>query len=69
VRPKPNRRKIILTCLFGIIPGLSGVLPSAGPDAAFAAKMVGFARYALGGIWVTLAAPALFVALRLSARE
>ncbi len=58
-----------LTVLFGIILGLSGVLPSGGPDATFAAKMVGFARYALGGIWATLAAPALFVALKLTPRE
>lgn len=58
-----------LAVLFGIILGLGGLLPSGGPDAVFAAKMVGFARYALGGVWVTLAAPALFVALKLTPRE
>jgi membrane-associated phospholipid phosphatase len=58
-----------LAVLFGIIMGLSSVLPSGGPDAPFAAKMVGFARYALGGLWLTLGAPALFVALKLTPRE
>ncbi len=58
-----------LAVLFGIILGLGGILPSGGPDAAFAAKMVGFARYALGGVWVTLAAPALFVSLKLTPKE
>ena len=58
-----------LAVLFGIIVGLGGVLPSAGADASFAAKMVGYLRYALGGIWATLFAPALFVALKLTPRE
>ncbi len=58
-----------LAVLFGIIVGLGGILPSAGPDAAFGAKMVGFFRYALGGVWGTLLAPALFVALKLTPRE
>jgi membrane-associated phospholipid phosphatase len=55
--------------LFVIIFGLGGILPSGGPDAAFAAKMVGFFRYALGGVWGTLLAPALFVAFKLTPRE
>ena len=58
-----------LAVLFGIIVGLGGVLPSGGPDAAFAVKMVGFTRYALGGVWATLLAPAVFVALKLTPRE
>jgi len=48
--------------LFGIIIGLGGVLPSS--VAAF-----GFIRYGLGGIWVTLFAPALFVYLKLAVKE
>ena len=63
--------KVILgvVVLFGIIVGLGGIFPSGGPDAAFAAQMVGFFRYALGGVWGTLLAPALFVALKLTPRE
>lgn len=48
--------------LFGIVLGLSGVLPSS-------VTAFGFIRYALGGIWVTLLAPALFVTLKLTPRE
>ncbi len=51
-----------LAVLFGIVFGLSGLLPSSVPA-------LGFTRYFLGGIWATLAAPALFVKLRLSKRE
>ncbi|MDW7683841.1 MAG: phosphatase PAP2 family protein [Bacillota bacterium] len=51
-----------LAVLFGIIMGLGPLLPSS--VAAF-----GFIRYGLGGIWVTLLAPALFVKLNLSAAE
>ncbi|HOB87378.1 MAG TPA: hypothetical protein PKO38_06800, partial [Bacillota bacterium] len=58
-----------LAVFFGIVVGLSSILPSGGPDAGFAAKMVGFARYALGGLWVTLLAPSLFVALKLTPRQ
>ncbi|MEW5784688.1 MAG: phosphatase PAP2 family protein [Bacillota bacterium] len=48
--------------LFGIIMGLSKFLPSV-------VVFLGFIRYALGGIWVTLIAPLLFTALKLSPRE
>jgi hypothetical protein len=48
--------------LFGIILGLRSLLPSSD-------LFLGFIRYGLGGIWVTLLAPALFVALKLSPRE
>jgi hypothetical protein len=58
-----------LAVLFAIVIGLGGLLPSAGSDASFAAKMIGFLRYALGGIWATLIAPALFVGLKLTPRE
>lgn len=51
-----------LAVLFGIIIGLGGILPSA-------ATHLGFIRYALGGVWVTLGAPALFIYLRLSVKE
>ncbi len=51
-----------LAVLFGIIIGLGGLLPSA-------VTPLGFIRYALGGVWVTLGAPALFVYLRLSVTE
>lgn len=51
-----------LAVLFGIILGLGGLLPSA-------VAPLGFIRYFLGGIWVTLGAPALFVLLRLSVKE
>jgi len=50
-----------LAVLFGIIIGLGGLLPSA-------VTYLGFIRYALGGVWVTLGAPALFVYLRLSVK-
>lgn len=45
--------------LFGIIVGLGGLLPSA-------LAPLGFIRYALGGVWVTLGAPLLFVRLGFS---
>ncbi len=48
--------------LFGIIVGLGDLLPSA--DTA-----LGFIRYTLGGLWVTLGAPYLFSSLGLSRRE
>jgi membrane-associated phospholipid phosphatase len=48
--------------LFGIIVGLGGVLPSS-------VAALGFIRYGLGGIWVTLFAPALFVYLKLAVKE
>jgi membrane-associated phospholipid phosphatase len=47
--------------LFGIIFGLGGVLPSS-------VAWFGFIRYALGGIWVTLFAPLLFVSVKLAHR-
>ncbi len=48
--------------LFGIIVGLGGLLPSS-------VAALGFIRYGLGGIWVTLFAPALFVYLKLAVKE
>jgi membrane-associated phospholipid phosphatase len=51
-----------LAVLFGIIVGLGGLLPSA-------IKPLGFIRYALGGIWVTLLAPLLFSVVGLAKRE
>ncbi len=48
--------------LFGIIFGLGGLLPSS-------VTALGFIRYALGGVWVTLGAPYLFVSVGLSRRE
>jgi membrane-associated phospholipid phosphatase len=51
-----------LAVLFAIIIGLGGLLPSA-------VTHLGFIRYALGGVWVTLGAPALFVFLKLSRQE
>ncbi|OPL10317.1 MAG: hypothetical protein AVO34_11040 [Firmicutes bacterium ML8_F2] len=51
-----------LGVLFGLIMGLSGYLPSSVPT-------LGFIRYGLGGLWVTLGAPALFVALKLARRN
>lgn len=51
-----------LAVLFGIIVGLGGLLPSA-------IKPLGFIRYALGGIWVTLLAPLLFSVIGLAGRE
>ena len=55
-----------LAVLFGIVIGLKPLLTAetAGLNAAFY-----FIRYGLVGIWVTLLAPALFVALKLSPRE
>ena len=52
--------------LFGIIMGLSGILSSDNEVLQIALR---FIRYALGGVWVTLLAPALFVALKLTPRE
>jgi membrane-associated phospholipid phosphatase len=51
-----------LAVLFGIIIGLSSVLPSS-------VLWMGFIRYALGGLWATLGAPVLFLYLRLASRE
>ncbi len=51
-----------LAVLFGIIIGLGGLLPSE-------VTYLGFIRYALGGLWVTLGAPLLFVYLKLSSPE
>jgi len=51
-----------LAVLFGIIIGLGGALPSAVP-------YLGFIRYALGGVWVTLGAPLLFAHLNLTSKE
>ncbi len=48
-----------LAVLFGIIMGLSPLLPSS-------VTFLGFIRYALGGLWVTLLAPLVFVKLKLS---
>jgi len=48
--------------LFGIVVGLGGVLPSA-------VTYLGFIRYALGGVWVTLGAPVLFIYFKLSSKE
>ncbi len=48
--------------LFGVIVGLGGILPSA-------VTSLGFIRYALGGVWVTLGAPYLFTSVGLSRRE
>ena len=56
--------KVILgvAVLFGIIVGLGGVLPSD-------VLALGFIRYFLGGVWVTLIAPVFFAALNLSVKE
>ncbi len=51
-----------LAVLFGIIVGLGGLLPSA-------IKPLGFIRYALGGIWVTLLAPLFFTAVGLTGKD
>ncbi len=51
-----------LAVLFGIIFGLGGILPSA-------VVWLGFTRYALAGIWVTLLAPMVFLAVNLSTRK
>lgn len=55
--------KVVLgaAVLFAIIFGLGGILPSS-------VASLGFIRYALGGIWVTLFAPLLFVSLKLARR-
>lgn len=55
--------KVVLgaVVLFGIIFGLGGILPSS-------VVWLGFIRYALGGIWVTLFAPLLFVSIKLARR-
>lgn len=55
-----------LAVLFGILIGLGPLLSSGNPALQAALR---FLRYGLGGIWVTLLAPALFVALRLTPRE
>ncbi len=55
-----------LAGLFGIIMGLGKVLAS---DNIALATALRFFRYALGGIWTTLFAPALFVTLKLSPRQ
>lgn len=62
--PGKQAVKVLLgvAVLFGIIVGLGGILPSE-------VKLLGFIRYALGGIWVTLLAPAVFIALNLSERN
>lgn len=55
-----------LAVLFGILMGLAPLLSSDNPALQAALR---FFRYALGGIWVTLLAPALFVVLKLTPRE
>lgn len=55
-----------LAVLFGILMGLGPILSSSNPSLQVALR---FFRYGLGGIWVTLLAPALFVALKLTPRE
>lgn len=55
-----------LAVLFGIIMGLGSVLSSKNLELLAALR---FFRYWLGGIWATLLAPALFVALKLTPRE
>ncbi len=50
-----------LAVLFGIIMGLSPILSSS-------SEVLGFIRYGLGGVWVTLLAPALFVKLKLAGK-
>ncbi len=56
--------KILLgvAIMFGIVAGLSPVLPSA-------VHMLGFIRYALAGFWVLFLAPLLFVKIGLATRE
>ncbi len=51
-----------LAVLFGLILGLGGILPSA-------VTPLGFIRYSLGGMWVTLGAPAFFVYFKLASKE
>ncbi|NLA11563.1 MAG: phosphatase PAP2 family protein [Firmicutes bacterium] len=55
-----------LAVLFGIVIGLKPLFSFGGPPVQTALY---FLRYGLVGIWVTLLAPALFVALRLTPRE
>jgi hypothetical protein len=55
-----------LAVFFGIIMGLGQILSS---DHFALQAALRFFRYALGGIWVTLLAPALFVALKLTPCE
>lgn len=55
-----------LAVLFGILMGLGPLLSSGNPALQAALR---FFRYGLGGIWVTLLAPALFVTLKLTPRE
>lgn len=55
-----------LAVLFGIVIGLKPLLSSGNPALQTAFY---FLRYGLVGIWVTLLAPALFVALKLTPRE
>ncbi len=55
-----------LVVLFGIVMGLGSVLTSKNLEVLAALR---FLRYCLGGIWATLLAPALFVALKLTPRE
>lgn len=55
-----------LAGLFGIVMGLSPVLSHGNPVLLAALR---FLRYGLGGVWVTLLAPALFVALKMTPRE
>ncbi len=55
-----------LAVLFGIVIGLKPFLSSGNPALQTACY---FLRYGLVGIWVTLAAPALFVALKLTPRQ
>ncbi len=53
---------LIAVVMFGIVAGLSSVLPSA-------VHMLGFIRYALAGFWVLFLAPLLFVKIGLAIRE
>jgi hypothetical protein len=55
-----------LTVLFGILRGLGPILSS---DVPILQVTLRFFRYGLGGIWVTLLGPTLFVALRLTPYE
>lgn len=55
-----------LAVLFGIVMGLGSILTSENPALLAALR---FLRYGLGGIWATLLAPALFVALKLTPRQ
>lgn len=55
-----------LAVLFGILLGLGPVLTCGDPALQTALR---FLRYGLGGLWVTLLAPALFVALKMTPRQ